>query len=190
MERYQLLCRESGWPTRNTITLRLGGSWRELMTQAATRTTSWDGPVRTHPRRTRERPSTAGEILVALADAGEANGGRLTVAQYRAWSKDATAPHPDIIRARFGSWAAACRAAGITAGRGGWTVLDVVRELQRGYAAIGEPFTAARFTAWLAKQPSRVAHLKPDTAIRLLGSWSRCQVAAGSTTPANEIATD
>jgi hypothetical protein len=59
-------------------------------------------------------------------------------------------------------------------------VLDVVRVLQRAYEALGEPFTTARFAVWLADEPPPAAHLKSDTAVRLLGSWSRCRRAAGA----------
>ena len=178
MDQYQLLSRERGWPTRNTITLRLDGTWRELVGRADGMDL-WTGPIRTpHPRRERERPPTASEILTALQAAAEANSGRITVADYRMWAAGREVPQPDAIRARFGSWSLACRAAGVMAGRSGWTALEVIEQLQRAYDQIGEPFTVSRFARWVAAQPPPVVHLKPDTAIRLLTSWSMCHEAA------------
>lgn len=186
MERYQLLSREEGWPTRNTITHRLGASWSDIIAAArkdGRSTNESHEPVTRaiHPRRKHERPPGASDILAALRAAASLNGGRLTVSDYRRWSADRRAvPHPDAIRARFGSWAAACRAAGALPGRGGWTVLDVIEQLQRAYDELGEPFTGGRFRAWAATQPPPNALLRPDVAIRAIGSWSACQQAAGA----------
>jgi hypothetical protein len=182
MERYQLRSRERGWPSRNTVRLRLGLGWQEAIDEARRRGASAlvnrHVPVN-HTRRDQPVP-TVDEMLTAMTVAAADYEGRLSVAQYRDWARrqPAAQPPPDAIRARFGSWSAACRAAGIHAGRGSWPAIDVVTQLQRAYMTVGDPFTMARFRAWARHQPSPICHLTPETASRALGSWTACQAAA------------
>lgn len=199
LDRYQLLAREEGWPARNTLRLRLGLAWPELLREAKRRNggarssrggdSSPEGagaPGPTHHRRLRSRPPSASDIVAALRRAAVDRGGRLTTTDYRAWAAtqpddpDGAIPPVDAIRARFGSWAAACRAAGLVAGRDGWTDAGLIAALRAGYAEIGEPFTASRFATWSGAQPAPTCHLAPDTCIHAFGSWTTCQLLAGA----------
>lgn len=58
---------------------------------------------------------TRAGMLEALSRASRANGSDpLTIARYRALRKDG--PSPELIRTNFGSWSAACEAAGVVCG--------------------------------------------------------------------------
>ena len=185
MERYQLRSRERTWPSRNTIRLRLGLGWRAAIDGArcldATPTIGRPA-LRPQARRELVPVPTVDEMLEAMTAAAAQGGGRLSIAQYRNWTRRQRTAQPptDAIRARFGSWPAACRAAGIRAGRGGWPAIDVVTQLQRAYVMLGEPFTMVRFRAWAGDQPSPICHLTPETASRALGSWPACKAAAAA----------
>lgn len=172
MDRYELLARQQGWPSRNTLVLRLGRPWPEIISQAYRHRVTASPTTPPHHRRSGERPATVNQILAAIEAASADNPGRLTASAYQAWASGrAGTPSLDEIRVRFGSWAAACKAAGVLPGRPPWTTRAALAKLREAYAVLGAPFTGYRYKDFVDAHPEGHTFPTVDTAARLFGSW-------------------
>lgn len=172
MDRYELLAREHGWPSRNTVILRLGRPWPEVLAQASRHRVKASPHTPPHHRRTGARPATIRQILASINAAAVAHPGRLTTKSYHQWAAARPgAPALDEIRARFGSWAAACKAAGVSSGRPAWTSRSALAKLRDAYRQIGDPFTGYRYKDFVEAHPEGHTYPTVDTAARLFGSW-------------------
>jgi hypothetical protein len=170
LERYELLSREHGWPSRNTLVLRLGMPWKEIVRRANRHRPSADpaGDVDHHRR---SQVPTVKEMLAALRSAADGEP-TLTFVDYRDWAaSNPQAPSPVDIRARYGSWERACRAAGLSTGPGRWTETTLVPFLVEAHQAIGNPFRVADYKDWVAAQPHPKRYPTLDPLLRTFGSW-------------------
>lgn len=173
MDRYEMLARQQGWPSRNTLILRLNRSWSEVISQANRHRVKASPITPPHHRRQGNRPATVRQILAAIQAASGDNPGRLTTAAYHRWAATQAGDTPalDEIRVRFGSWATACKAAGVASGRPPWTSRSALAKLREAHHIIGEPFTGYRYRDFTDNHPEGHTFPTVDAAARIFGSW-------------------
>lgn len=177
LDRYELLSREHGWPARNTLTMRLGMPWTQIVTEAPKHRVRVSPTVPDHPRSV--VPASAKEMILALNQAYGDGSKRLRSSDYRKWAaNNPGAPTLDDVRARFGSWAAACDAAGVVPVRSAWKKDSIIEKLADAYKVLGDPFTGYRYRQFTGTADG-MSYPKIDAVVRLIGPWSKACEAIG-----------
>lgn len=90
-------------------------------------------------------------IKEAIQAAADEIGEPISSEKYREWYSDHSDDYPSlqvIQNSEYGSWTAACEAAGVLTGRQEYTNQDIIDALEAAVAAIGEPLSGVEYDEW------------------------------------------
>lgn len=91
-------------------------------------------------------------IEEAIQTAAQAVGEPITGQEYQDWAESHPEDWPSqqtMANSEFGSWGAACEAAGVIYGRQEYTTEDIINALEDAVAALGEPLSGVQYDEWV-----------------------------------------